>query len=141
MSGIDISKVSKLTGIPSSTLRYYEKKELIKSFGRKGLKRVFERRVLEHLNFISLGQRAGFSLEDIKLMFSSDGLFRVNQEKLREKAADIGHEIERLEAIKRSLENAAECPNKCNCDHFQRLLRVAGKDETRMRKKSQTAGF
>ena len=39
MYSIDISKLSKKTGLPASTIRFYEEKNLIKSIGRSGLKR------------------------------------------------------------------------------------------------------
>ena len=45
---MDISQVAKATGLPSSTLRYYEQKGLIRSIGRVGLKRYFANDVMEN---------------------------------------------------------------------------------------------
>lgn len=136
MRTIDISQLSRKTGIPASALRYYEEKNLIRSVGRDGLKRVFDTYVLEQLEFIALGQRAGFSLEDIQTMLTSKGSFEVNREKLREKANDIVQRVKQLTAIQRCLEHAAECSAErhSECPKFQKLLRLAGKDQARKRK-------
>lgn len=69
---MDISEVAKRSGLPASTLRYYEERGLIASVGRQGLRRRFDPEVLEQLALISLGQAAGFSLDEISQMFSAD---------------------------------------------------------------------
>ena len=40
MKDLDIVEVSRRTGVPASTLRYYEEKGLIASIGRRGLRRL-----------------------------------------------------------------------------------------------------
>jgi hypothetical protein len=70
---LDITAVAKRSGVPASTLRYYEEKGLIRSIGRAGLRRVFDQRVLERLALIALGRAAGFSLEEMAGMFTADG--------------------------------------------------------------------
>ncbi|MBU3004219.1 helix-turn-helix domain-containing protein [Paraglaciecola arctica] len=132
---MDISRLSKKSGIPASTLRYYEEKKLIESIGRDGLKRLFDSYVFEQLEFIALGQRGGFSLEDIQSMLTTKGQFEVNREKLKEKADEIGDKVKQLTAIQRCLEHAAKCSAKrhSECPTFQKLLRVAGKAQARKR--------
>jgi DNA-binding transcriptional MerR regulator len=70
---MDIAEVSKLTGMPASTLRYYEEKGLIASTGRDGLRRRFGPRVLDRLAVIALGRAAGFKLDEIAAMFTREG--------------------------------------------------------------------
>ena len=70
---MDIGVVSKQSGLPVSTLRYYEEKGLIRSIGRNGLRRVFDETVLERLALIALGRQAGFSLNEILSVFTEDG--------------------------------------------------------------------
>ena len=60
---MDIAEVARRSGLPASTLRYYEERGLIASVGRQGLRRTFDPGVLELLSLISLGQAAGFSLD------------------------------------------------------------------------------
>lgn len=138
MGAIDISNLSKRSGVPASTLRYYEEKKLIKSIGRIGLKRLFDTYVFEQLEFIALGQRAGFSLEDIQAMLTTKGEYEINRDKLQEKAQEIGQHVKQLTAIQRCLEHAAKCSAErhSECPKFQKLLRVAGKDQARKNNKS-----
>jgi DNA-binding transcriptional MerR regulator len=70
---LDIAEVAKRSGLPASTLRFYEEKGLIESAGRRGLRRTFEPTVLERLALIALGRLAGFSLDEIGRMFGADG--------------------------------------------------------------------
>ncbi|MEM6993430.1 MAG: MerR family transcriptional regulator, partial [Myxococcota bacterium] len=70
---MDIGEVARATGLPPSTLRFYEAKGLIESCGRRGLKRLFDPGVLETLALISLGRSAGLSLEEIASMFTPRG--------------------------------------------------------------------
>jgi len=57
---IDIAEVSRRTGVPASTLRYYEEKGLIESLGRRGLRRTFDAGVVDRLSLIALGQRLDY---------------------------------------------------------------------------------
>lgn len=48
MKALDIAEVSQKTGIPPSTLRYYDEIGLISSIGRHGLRRQFSTDVLRN---------------------------------------------------------------------------------------------
>ena len=67
---LGIGEVVRRSGVPASTLRYYEERGLIGSVGRRGLTRVFDRSVFERLTLISVGRAAGFTLDEIALMFA-----------------------------------------------------------------------
>ena len=86
---MDISEVAKQSGVPASTLRYYEEKGLITSIGRRGLRRVFHANVVERLALIALGRAAGFSLDDIARMLGADGKPRIDRQLLADKAAAL----------------------------------------------------
>ena len=58
---MDISEVARRSGVPASTLRYYEKVGLIRSTGPQGVRRRFAPTVLDQLALIALGQAAGLS--------------------------------------------------------------------------------
>lgn len=70
---MDIGEVRKVTGLPASTIRYYEEMGLIKSYGRNGLRRLFSANVVDQLALISLGRNAGFSLKEIQDLFTTNG--------------------------------------------------------------------
>lgn len=133
---MDIGEVVKRSGLPASTLRYYEEKGLIKCIGRNGLRRIFEPNVLKLLALIALGRNAGFSLEEIAAMFTHDGP-KIDREQLLVKADQLDRSIKQLIAMRDGLRHAAKCPapSHLECPTFQRMLRVAGKNEFRRRNK------
>jgi len=125
---MDIVEVARRSGLPASALRYYEEKGLIASTGREGLRRAFAPGVLDQLSFIALGRAAGFSLDEIKAMFSADGRVNVDRAALGSKADEIDRTIRRLQALSNGLRHAAVCQaaNHSECPTFKRLLRAAG---------------
>jgi DNA-binding transcriptional MerR regulator len=128
MKDLDIAEVSRHTGVPASTLRYYEEKGLIASIGRRGLKRLFDPAVLERLALISLGRAGGFSLDEIAAMLTPDGLTRMDRVRLDAKADELDRTIQRLTAIREGLRHAARCPapRPMDCPTFRRAVRLAG---------------
>ncbi|MFC7292996.1 helix-turn-helix domain-containing protein [Hirschia litorea] len=130
---LETAKVAKITGLPASTLRYYEEKGLIKSVGRKGLSRLFEPDIIEQLEFIALARIARFSLKDIAAMFSRNGAYHVDRQLLKEKAKTLDDEIKRLTAVRDGLLHVSDCmaSSHSECPRFQKLLRVAAKKQSR----------
>ena len=92
---MDISDVAKRSGVPAHTLRFYEEKGLIRSTGRRGLRRTFDAGVLERLALIQLGAAAGFSLDEIARMFTPDGRPRIDRGKLAAKAEELRKNLRR----------------------------------------------
>ncbi|OUS03825.1 MerR family transcriptional regulator [Gammaproteobacteria bacterium 42_54_T18] len=129
---MDIGEVSKTSGLPASTLRYYEEKGLIRSSGRNGLRRLFDADVIEQLALISLGRNAGFSLDEIGEMFTADGL-EINRQLLLKKADELDKKIKELTSMRNGLRHAAACsaPSHLECPKFRRLLHIAGKNHSR----------
>ncbi|UOM33652.1 helix-turn-helix domain-containing protein [Acuticoccus sp. I52.16.1] len=125
---MDISAVARHSGLPASTLRYYEEKGLIVSVGRSGLKRLFEATVLERLSLIALGRTAGFSLDEIGAMFGSDGRLAIQPADLEAKAETLDRTIRKLSALRDGLRHAAVCPapSHMECPTFRRMMRLAG---------------
>ena len=125
---LDVSEVSKRSGQPASTLRYYEERGLIQSAGRRGLRRLYEPQVLERLSLIALGRAAGFSLDDIRGLFeTSDGL-NIDCEALISKANELDEMIQKLIVIRDRLRSTATCPcpSHMECPDFRRVVSAAG---------------
>jgi len=127
MKSIDIGEVARRSGLPASTLRYYEERGLITSVGRRGLRRIFAPVVLERLALVGLGRAAGFSLEEIASMFAGDGQPRIDRQMLVAKAEELDDTIRRLTAMRNGLRHAASCPARTHmeCPTFRRLLRAS----------------
>jgi DNA-binding transcriptional MerR regulator len=124
---LDIAQVAQRSGVPASTLRFYDEKGLITSIGRRGLRRLFDPGVLERLTLIALGRAAGFSLDEIALMFAPDGRPRIDRQMLAAKAKELDRTIRKLTAMRDGLRHAAACPapSHMECPSFRRLLRAA----------------
>ena len=136
---MDITEVARLSGLPASTLRFYEEKGLIASIGRRGLHRVFNSSVLERLALIAVGRAAGFSLDEIALMFAPDGRPRIDRRMLAAKAEELDRTIRKLTDMRDGLRHAAACPARSHmeCPTFRRILRAAASGAFGPRRKSK----
>ena len=127
MNAVDIAEVARRSGLPASTLRFYEEKKLIASVGRRGMRRLFDAGILERLALITLGRAAGFSLDEIAGMFGPDGRPRIDRQRLAAKANELDRTIRELSALRDSLRHGAACPapSYMECPTFRRMLRAA----------------
>jgi DNA-binding transcriptional MerR regulator len=130
MKDLDINEVATRAGVPASALRYYEEKGLIRSVGRRGLRRLFDPDVLDRLALISLGSAAGFSLQEIARMFGQDGRLRIDRSHLADKADQLDATIARLTAMRDGLRHAAACPapSHLECPKFRKLMGLAARE-------------
>jgi len=124
---MDIAEVAKRSGLPASTLRFYEEKGLISSVGRQGLRRLFSSNVLERLALVALGRAAGFSLDEIARMLGAKGNPEIDRALLASKADELDKTIQKLTAMRDGLKHAAVCsaPSHMECPKFRRLLGLA----------------
>jgi DNA-binding transcriptional MerR regulator len=124
---MDIAEVARRSGVPASTLRFYEEKGLIASTGRRGLRRVFDPGVLDRLALIALGQAGGFTLDEIAVLIAPGGRPGLDRRMLTSKAEELDRRIRELSAMRDSLRHAAVCPARSHleCPTFRRFLRAA----------------
>lgn len=124
MTLLDIAEISRRSGLPPSTLRYYEERGLITAAGRRGLRRQFDPGVLRRLAFIALARSARFSLDEIALMFAPDGEPTLDRNTLSAKADDLDRTIRELTVLRDGLRHAAHCPapRHIECPTFLRIL-------------------
>lgn len=106
-----ISQLAKAVGIPTTTLRYYERVGLSEPEDRSaGNYRLYTDDSLRKVKFIRATQVIGFTLDDIKLLLAAeDG--RVPrccdvQPLLKERMADVEHRLRDLNEVKRVLQSA-----------------------------------
>jgi DNA-binding transcriptional MerR regulator len=137
VTNLDIAEVVQQSGVPASTLRFYEEKGLIASTGRRGLRRLFDAGVLERLALIALGRAAGFSLDEIALMFAADGRPRIDRQMLAARAEELDRTIRKLSVMRDGLRHAAACPapSHMECPTFRRILQAAASGAVGARRK------
>ena len=116
-----ISEVARRSGVPATTLRYYEKLSLISSTRASNGYREYGPEVLERLSFIHGAKQMDLELDQIKWLLqvtatgtctnTRDALHPLLTDRLRE--AD--HTIQRLELLRsvleRSLDHVTTCPD------------------------------
>ncbi|MBL3595251.1 helix-turn-helix domain-containing protein [Rhodovulum sulfidophilum] len=124
---LDITELSRRTGLPASTLRYYEEIGLIRSSGRRGLKRVFEEEVSTRLALVSLGRTAGFSLSDIRGLIGAEGQPELDRTTLARQADKLDEQIKEMTVLRDGIRHIVTCSadNHLDCPRFKRIMRVA----------------
>ncbi len=128
MYRLDIAEVAKRSGLTPSTLRYYEKRGLIEADGRRGLRREYDDFVLTRLALIALGRRAGFSLDEIDVLFRPQGgKLELSRDELRNQAGNLRNQAHELQATADLLDHIAGCsaPSHLECPGFQSILKDA----------------
>ncbi|PSJ52723.1 helix-turn-helix domain-containing protein [Pseudaminobacter soli (ex Li et al. 2025)] len=129
MKMMDIGEVADRSGVPPSTLRYYEELGLIRSVGRRGLRRQFDADELLKLSLIALGRAAGFSLVEIAAMFGQDGQLDMPRDELRARADDLQRQMAKLRVLRDTLRHVADCkaPSHLECPTFRKLMKAASR--------------
>ena len=136
MSSVDreeslpIGEVTRLSGKAPSSIRYYEAVGLLKAPERISGRRRYPRIVLRTLAVIETAQRAGLSLDEIRLLLQATPSDQAATERLREVAEQklpaLCEAIERAEIVRRWLEDAARChcPTLDDCPLFEDPVRL-----------------
>ncbi|CAI0846844.1 MULTISPECIES: helix-turn-helix domain-containing protein [Serratia] len=121
---LDIGEVALLSGIAPSALRHYEKKGLIASIGRNGLRRQYAAGVLDQLKLIALGRLAGFTLDEIASLFDERGRIALDRRLLAARIEELDHTLRRLGQVRAGLQHMVDCPEPehLQCPQFRKLL-------------------
>lgn len=121
---LDIAVVAERAGVTASALRFYERRGLIASTGRNGLRRTFDPKVLDRLALISCAQAAGFTLAQIGRFLVATPGDRELRSRLAERALQLDDEIGRLTRMRDSLRHATGCTVSplVECPHFKKHL-------------------
>jgi len=136
MSSVDreeslpIGEVARLSGKAPSSIRYYEEIGLLEAPERISGRRRYPPAVLRTLAVIETAQRAGLSLDEIRLLLRATPGDRAATEQLRDVAEKklpvLREAIERAEIVRRWLEDAARCccPTLDDCPLFEDPVRL-----------------
>jgi MerR family transcriptional regulator, redox-sensitive transcriptional activator SoxR len=143
---LTIGEVARRAGVATSSIRYYERIELLPKPERVSGQRRYGTDVLGKLGFIGVAQSAGFKLSEIKELIdgvdSASGMGKQMRTLSAKKLDEVEALLERTKAIKGWLEVAQECgcatPSECalfdateealaDPDLALRLVQVGGK--------------
>ncbi|OBI89807.1 MerR family transcriptional regulator [Mycobacterium asiaticum] len=117
---LTIGDVARDAGIAATTLRYYEQIGLVPAPERKGGQRRYDDSILSRLEVIRLCKSAGFSLEEIQLLFADDAPGRPASRALAErKLVEIDAQIASLARAREVIEWGMRCTcpsiDACSC--------------------------
>ena len=119
-AGRTIGKVAEETGVAATTLRYYEQVGLVPAPARVGGQRRYDDSVLARLEVIGLCKSAGFTLDEIQVLFADDAPGRPASKALAEaKLSEIDARIESLTRARAVIEWGMRCTcpsiDTCTC--------------------------
>jgi MerR family redox-sensitive transcriptional activator SoxR len=127
---LSIGEVARLSGKAPSSIRYYEEIGLLDAPERISGRRRYPRTVERTLAVIETAQRAGLSLDEIRLLLEATHSDDAATERLRQVAEQklpvLREAIERAEIVHRWLEDAARChcPTLDDCPLFDDPVRL-----------------
>src|SRR5690606_38475171 len=108
-----ISQVAGKAGMRPSTLRYYERIGLVPAPPRISGRRRYDASILQRLTIIQTAQRAGFTLDEIRLLFDeilADAASRTQWHSLiQRKLREINTLLLNVQSMKSLLEDIVEC--------------------------------
>lgn len=136
MAEISISQVIQRTGLPASTLRYYEEIGLLRSTGRVAGRRQYDDSVLQRLALIQTGQQAGFSLSEIATLVASIEDSASSdldwQTLVRRKLQEMDAQLRHIEDMKRLLVAIMDCEG----DNLAECIGLVGQNHQRGQNRS-----
>ena len=125
MNGLTIGQVAKEGGVNIETIRYYERRGILKEPPRRPSGyRQYDSESVRLIRFIKRAQELGFTLNEIKQLIELRGNVRRNRSDVsaiaQAKIRDIDQKIQRLQAMREALgillkacecrERKPECP-------------------------------
>lgn len=110
---LTISQLARAGGVPTSTLRYYERAGLLAPEDRSaGNYRLYSAASMERLRFIRAAQSIGFTLDDVKTLLGGDSGARPTcrdvQALIEERLEDIDRRLSDLRHVQRVLRSALQ---------------------------------
>ncbi len=127
---LSIGEVARLSGKAPSAIRYYEEVGLVDRPERSSGRRRYPRAVVRTLAVIETAQRAGLSLEEIRVLLQASPSNHAATERLREvaeqKLPELREAIQRAAIVRDWLEDAARCycPTLDDCPLFEEPVRL-----------------
>jgi MerR family redox-sensitive transcriptional activator SoxR len=108
-----IGEVARRSGVPSSTLRFYEKEKLVRKPSRIGGRRDYSEEVFSDLRVVRMALESGFTISQARTLIH--GFSGVASPSLRwraltrQKLKDVRTRIDQLQHAEKLLERAASC--------------------------------
>lgn len=105
---LTIGELARAAGVPTSTVRYYERKRLLRPSARSASNyRLYSEEDLERLRFIRAAQATGFTLGDVTKLLRPAPCGKV-QELIEERLGQVAKRMKELRHVQRVLHASLE---------------------------------
>jgi MerR family redox-sensitive transcriptional activator SoxR len=113
---LTIGQVAESAGVNASAIRFYERHHILPQPARIGGKRRYDPDILRRLSVLEVAKHAGFSLEEIRLLFEATDGGAPAHAQLKQLAQRKLPELEALIARATEVRGWLEATSRCTCD-------------------------
>ena len=119
---MSIGELSERTGVPTSTLRYYDELGLVRPAGRAAGRRRYAASAIRDVGVILFFREIGFTLDEIGRFIAGERPDR--REIIDRKLADLADQQHRIEVARTALEHGRRCPasEPMECSRFWSII-------------------
>lgn len=119
-----IGEISRTTGIPASTIRYYERIGILPAPKRISGKRRYSPEAVDRMSVVKLAQACGFRLEEMRLLISGFHSGGSPSPRWREIATRKKQEIDEQVARLSAMQHVVDRVLRCECADLEECGRI-----------------
>jgi len=119
---LSIGELSERTGVPATTLRYYDDLGLVRAAGRAAGRRRYAASAVRDVGLILFFREIGFSLAEIGRFLAGER--QSQREMMDRKLAELADQQHRIEVARTALEHGRQCPagEPMKCSRFWSII-------------------
>jgi DNA-binding transcriptional MerR regulator len=119
---LSIGELSERTGVPASTLRYYDDLGLVRPAARASGRRRYAASAVRDVSVILFLREIGFSLTEIGRFIGGER--QSTREMIDRKLAELTEQQHRIEVARTALEHGRQCPasEPMKCSRFWTII-------------------
>jgi DNA-binding transcriptional MerR regulator len=119
---LSIGELSSRTGVPTTTLRYYDELGLVRPATREAGRRRYDESAVRDVGMIVFFREIGFSLAEIERFIAGERQSR--RELIDQKLAELAEQQHRIEVARTALEHGRQCPasEHLKCSRFWSII-------------------
>ncbi len=118
-TSLSIGELSEHTGVPATTLRYYDELGLVRPATRAAGRRRYAASAIKDVGVILFLREIGFSLAEIERFITGERQGLIDQ-----KLAELAEQQHRIEVARAALEHGRQCPagEPMKCPRFWSII-------------------
>ena len=119
---LSIGELSERTGVPATTLRYYDELGLVRPAARAAGRRRYAASAVRDVGVILFFREIGFSLAEIGRFIAGER--QGQREMIDHKLAELAEQQHRIEVARTALEHGRQCPasEPMKCSRFWSII-------------------